>query len=394
MPRPLAHRTGAGVRKGVARTSRGRERDDRAGAASLPDRRNSATEKQALCLARAERSPPTVFRARIFPSGPRTEVRLRRLFLNEEVRLRAVWRLLVQLLLYTIGVSLFGSFTLAALAGLSPGARTDPSPYLSVLFYAGAALVATASVWACGRSLDGRPFSGFGLRLDRDWWSDLGFGLLLGGLLMTGIFLVQLAAGWATVTGSFVGVGGDTFFPAILAPVALFICVGFYEELVSRGYQLTNLAEGLNGFCLGPGGAIAVAWALSSAFFAVLHLFNPNTSVLSTINIFLAGMMLGAGYVLTGRLAIPIGLHTTWNFFQGNVFGFPVSGLDLVGASFVSTRQTGPDLLTGGPFGPEAGLLAPAAMALGVGLIVLRVRRRTGELSLHVLLAESPRKPP
>ena len=315
---------------------------------------------------------------------------MRRLFLNEEVRLRAGWRLLVQLLLYAIGVSLFGSFTLAAVAGLFPGAGTDPSPYLSVLFYAGAALVATASVWACGRSLDGRPFSGFGLHLDRAWWSDLGFGLLLGALLMTGIFLVQLAAGWARVTGAFVGVEGGAFFPAILAPAALFVCVGFYEELVSRGYQLTNLAEGLNVAAVGPRGAILLAWVLSSSVFAVFHLFNPNTGVLSTLNIFLAGMMLGAGYVLTGRLAIPVGLHTTWNFFQGNVFGFPVSGLTLVDATFLSTRQNGPDLLTGGPFGPEAGLLAPAAMAVGVGLIALRVRRRSGKLGLHLPLADSP----
>jgi len=313
------------------------------------------------------------------------------LFLNEEGRLRAGWRLLFQFLLYTVGVSLLGSLTLTAVAGLSPGAEEgDPSPYLPVLFYVGAALVATASVWACGRSLDGRLFSEFGLRLDRAWWSDLGFGLLLGALLMTGIFLAQLAAGWATVTGSFVAVEGGAFFPAILAPAALFVCVGFYEELVSRGYQLTNIAEGLNAIAIGPKGAIVLAWVLSSSVFAAIHLFNPNTSILSTFNIFLAGMMLGAGYVLTGRLAIPIGLHTTWNFFQGNVFGFPVSGLDLVGATFLSTRQTGPDLLTGGPFGPEAGLLAPAAMAAGVGLIALRVRRRTGKLGLHLPLAESP----
>jgi membrane protease YdiL (CAAX protease family) len=207
---------------------------------------------------------------------------------------------------------------------------------------------------------------------------------------MTGIFLLQLAAGWVTVTGSFVTTNGGAFFPAILAPVVLFVCVGFYEELVSRGYQLTNLAEGLNGVGVGPGGAIVLAWILSSSLFAVLHLSNPNASALGTLNIFLAGMMLGTGYVLTGQLAIPIGLHVTWNLFQGNVFGFPVSGLDLTGATFIATRQAGPALLTGGPFGPEAGLIAPAAMAVGVGLIALRVRRRTGKLGLHLPLAESP----
>ena len=320
---------------------------------------------------------------------------MRGLFVNEEVRLRAGWRVLSQFLLQNAGTALLGFVAVAAVAGLSPGATSQAQPsYLPVLFYAGAALVATASVWASGRFLDRRPFSGFGLRLDRTWWSDLGFGLLLGALLMTGIFLAQLAAGWATVTGSFVAGDGASFFPTILAPVALFVCVGFYEELVSRGYQLTNLAEGLNGTALGPKGAIVLAWAISSSVFAAIHLFNPNTSALSTLNIFLAGMMLGSGYVLTGRLAIPIGLHTTWNFFQGNVFGFPVSGLDLVGATFLSTRQTGPDLTTGGPFGPEAGLLAPAAMAVGVGLIALRARRQTGKIQPHLPLAESPRTRP
>jgi uncharacterized protein len=311
---------------------------------------------------------------------------LRELFVNAEDRLRAGWRLLFQYLLNDAGISLLGFVVLSA-AALSGGGGGPPPPYL---LYTGAALVAAASVWFCGRSLDGRPFSGFGLRLDRAWWSDLGFGLVLGASLMTGIFLLQLAAGWVAVTGSFVTTGGGAFFPAILTPVVLFVCVGFYEELVSRGYQLTNLAEGLNGVGVGPGGAIVLAWILSSSLFAFLHLSNPNASALGTLNIFLAGMMLGAGYVLTGQLAIPIGLHVTWNLFQGNVFGFPVSGLDITGATFIATRQAGPALLTGGPFGPEAGLIAPAAMAVGVGLIALRVRRRTGKLGLHLPLSESP----
>ena len=311
---------------------------------------------------------------------------MRELFVNAEDRLRAGWRLLFQFLLNDAGISLLGFVVLSA-AALPGGVGRPPPPYL---LYTGAALVAAASVWFCGRSLDGRPFSGFGLRLDRAWWSDLGFGLLLGASLMTGIFLLQLAAGWVTVTASFVTTNGGSFFPAILAPVVLFVCVGFYEELVSRGYQLTNLAEGLNGVGVGPGGAIVLAWILSSSLFAVLHLSNPNASALGTLNIFLAGMMLGTGYVLTGQLAIPIGLHVTWNLFQGNVFGFPVSGLDLTGATFIATRQAGPALLTGGPFGPEAGLIAPAAMVVGVGLIALRVRRRTGKLGLHIPLAESP----
>lgn len=306
------------------------------------------------------------------------------MLVNGEGRLRAGWRLLFQFLLNYTAAGMAGSLALA-----TGGVVRSPSAP-NVTLYVLAALAAVASVWAAGRFLDRRPFSGFGLRLGRAWWSDLGFGLLLGASLISGIFLIELAAGWVTVTGALRAVDGGDFFPAILAPVVLFVCVGFYEELVARGYQLTNLAEGLNGPGIGPKGAILLAWILSSSFFGLLHAFSPNATVQSTLNIALAGMMLGLGYVLTGELAIPIGLHVTWNFFQSNVFGLPASGRDPAGATFLATDQTGPALWTGGPFGPEGGLLAPAAMVLGLVLISLRVRRRTGKLSLHTPIAESP----
>jgi len=305
------------------------------------------------------------------------------MFMNGEGRPRAGWRLLFQFSLYYTAAAFVGSLVLAAGAG-----RTSAP---NVLLYVGAALAGVASVWLAGRFLDRRSFPGFGLHLNRAWWSDFGFGLLLGASLISGIFLFELAAGWVTVTGALRAVGG-AFFPAILAPVILYSCVGFYEELVSRGYQLTNLAEGLNLPGIGPTGAILLAWVLSSSFFGLLHALSPNATVLSTLNIALAGMMLGLGYVLTGELATPIGLHVTWNFFQGNVYGFPVSGRDPTGATFLTTEQAGPNLLTGGPFGPEGGLLAPAAMVLGLVLISLRVRRRTGKLGLHTPLAESPNR--
>src|SRR3712207_9183124 len=77
-----------------------------------------------------------------------------------------------------------------------------------------------------------------------------------------------------------------------------------------------------------------------STLFPYTTLFrSPNATLFSTFNVVLAGLMLGLGYVLTGELAIPIGLHFAWNFFQGGVFGFPVSGLGPVGASFLSTDQ-------------------------------------------------------
>ncbi len=96
---------------------------------------------------------------------------------------------------------------------------------------------------------------------------------------------------------------------------------------------------------------------------------------------------------MTGKLAIPIGLHITWNFFQGNVFGFPVSGTLANVTTFIAIEQGGPDLWTGGASGPEAGLIGIIAMVLGVVLTVVWVYWRYGSVSLHLPLAEAPALP-
>jgi membrane protease YdiL (CAAX protease family) len=205
---------------------------------------------------------------------------------------------------------------------------------------------------------------------------------------MTSIFLAERAAGWVTIAGMFrQGDSGLPFAIAILAPLFLFLCVGVYEELLARGYLLRNLAEGFNGPGIGPRAALVLAWALSSALFGLAHAANPNATAVSTISVALAGLFLGLGYVLTGELAIPIGLHITWNFFQGNVYGFPVSGAAPRQATFIAIEQRGPEIWAGGAFGPEAGLIGLVALLVGSLLIVLWVRLRRGAVRLRTSLA-------
>ena len=293
---------------------------------------------------------------------------------------------------WVLVVLLFSVFASALLLAVS-GDRSVVSDSPAIPLASGVAglLGAVLTVWLAGRFLDRRPFSDFGFHLGAGWWLDLLFGMALGALLISAIFFLELGLGWVEVVGAFQTIGTNSpFAPSVLLPVAIYLCVGFYEETVFRGYQLKNAAEGLNYPALGPRGAILAAWVLSSVFFGLLHADNPGATVVSTLNIVLAGLMLGFGYVISGELAIPIGLHITWNLFQGTVYGFPVSGFGPFGATFLATRQTGPDLWTGGPFGPEAGLLAPVAMLLGVSLIALWTRLIKGKISLHSPIAESP----
>ncbi|RDI71706.1 CPBP family intramembrane glutamic endopeptidase [Halopelagius longus] len=288
----------------------------------------------------------------------------------DERRLRSPIRLLVAVVL--VFVALFG-FSLAVNA-FTP--LNDSLPVLVVLAVGGSAAPGVA-VLAAAALLDRRTFADAGLGFDRDWWIDLGFGLLLGAALMTAIFLLALLAGWVRVTGTFVSGPRTGGFAAGMAVLALqFVVVGFAEELVARGYLLTNVAEGLAGY-VSNRAAVAVAVVVSSLAFGFAHLTNPNATLVSTLGISLAGVFLAAGYVLTDELAIPVGLHITWNLFQGGVYGFSVSGLGIQ-TSVVATRETGPDAVTGGAFGPEAGALGVGAVLLGTALVVAYVRARYG----------------
>lgn len=316
--------------------------------------------------------------------------RLAGIFWNrDERRLRAGWRLLLfGLLLIVLGSAVQIGLTQAADSLLAQLPGTLAVEISRGLDGASAVLAITAGVALAGRLLDRRRFADFGFHLGREWWIDFGFGLALGALLMAAIFAVEVALGWVTVADVWRSSGGLSFPVAILTPLIAFLFVGYYEELLVRGYLLRNLAEGLGFGPITARWALLLAWLLTSALFGFLHAGNPNATFVSSFNIGLAGLFLGLGILLTGELAIPIGLHITWNFFQGNVFGFPVSGIRVSDATVFAIRQAGPAQWTGGAFGPEAGLIGLIAIAIGSGLSLLWVGRRRGRIALHTPFAE------
>ncbi len=322
---------------------------------------------------------------------------------REDRRLRMVWRMILALLILAVVVGVLsvvgaalGIGVYVAAGGTLPNISQPDftsqaqeltyHPLVRVFMVVFQGIGMVLGLLVAGRMADRRKFGDYGFHFNRQWWADLGFGMGLGAVCMAFIFLVELAFGWIKVT--------DLTSPGNTLPFALgiglavvnFILVGVQEELFSRGYLMRNLAEGFNWRGIGPKAALFISYFISSSIFGLLHLGNPNTSIISTLNLVVAGLFLGLGFLLTGELAIPIGLHITWNFFQGNVFGFPVSG-GKAGATFIAIQQGGPDWMTGGAFGPEAGVIGLLAIALGCWLTVVWVKRTRGSAKLQESLA-------
>lgn len=302
-------------------------------------------------------------------------------------RLRAGYRIALFFLLWGYGPALIhGVIERTVLPLMTPDRLWLQSIMLNLLRL-GAILLAG---WWMARVVDRRAFADYGFHFSRRWWADFCFGLLLGAALMALVFLIEWLAGWVRVVELWRSDPPILWFGlAFLAPVVLYVVVAIAEELLTRGNQILNLTEGTTTH-LGYTYAVLFAWIVSSVIFGLLHVFNPHASWVSTTNLALMGFMFGLGYVLTGELALPIGLHITWNLVQGNFYGFPVSGKMQFGTSIVAIEQHGPALWTGGAFGPEAGLLGILVTVAGMLAIIGWVRWRYGDLSLRRLRVKAP----
>jgi uncharacterized protein len=276
------------------------------------------------------------------------------LFWNvRERRLRAGWRVLIFLVMTLVLAAVDGRVR-AGLAGRLPDLYED---LVRALVFA---LLIAAALYLASRVLDHRLMSDYGFHFSRTWWTDLGFGLVLGALLQFGVLAVELAVGWVNVTGSFAPAPGQPFVATILVGVVVVGAVSFGEEASYRGYPIKNLAEGLARARWG----IVIAVVIPAVFFGLAHATNENATWLSVFNIVIFGLLFGTGYVLTGELALPIGLHFGWNFVQGFVFGVVATEREY-GSVLVLADDSSATLWTGQPYGAEGGLIGTAAFIAG-----------------------------
>ena len=240
-----------------------------------------------------------------------------------------------------------------------------------------------AITFGAARWIDRRPVIDLGLR-----WRplDAGAGALVGSGAIGLVALLESASGAAdyavhTPRASSV---------ALIYVAVFFVGVAVQEELVFRGYQLLNLTEGLTSAHRSPAKAAAWATLTSASVFGLAHAGNAGATLLSTLQVAVAGgSLLAVGFLLTGELGFSIGLHFAWNYAQC-VLGMPVSGFVIAEAQLLTRTPHGSDWLTGGAFGPEASVLGLVAMLVGTAVSVAYVRARYGRLALQIRLGPLP----
>jgi membrane protease YdiL (CAAX protease family) len=241
------------------------------------------------------------------------------------------------------------------------------SPYLLplVLFLT---LYTIGYTWAFMRIVERRPLRSLGLSWRRGSPSDFVKGIGLAVLVLGMVFAFSLATGAirvlgfarpASPTGSVVGY--------LAGALVAFLSVGLYEEVMFRGYVLQTLSERSGRF---------VAILVSSIIFALLHGANPGADAFGMLNTTAIAFILSVLYFRTQSLWMPIGFHFAWNFSLGYVYSLPVSGIPLHGILNVVEVDRA-SRVTGGSYGPEAGLACTIALAAwGAWLIWKRTGRR------------------
>ena len=180
---------------------------------------------------------------------------------------------------------------------------------------------------------------------------DIIFALVLGFIIMASGFSLLLIFGNLEIIAL-------NFVPYVMfISLITLLAVSLIEEIVFRGYLLNNLMESINKY---------FALVIISVIFGVLHSLNANFTIVGLINLTLFGILIGIPYIFNQNLWFPISFHLSWNYSQGPIFGFFVSGKG-EGIKFLTTQDLqGNPLITGGDFGFEGSLILTIILLISI----------------------------
>lgn len=240
-----------------------------------------------------------------------------------------------------------------------PGDSAMDTEKLIILF--SCALSALVVVLYC-RFAEGRSLFSMGF-VRRDAWIHYLRGIAVGFVFFSTVYLTLIATGSVT----FDGLNSKASLAMLLLFFFGFVIQGAQEEILTRGYFMMSLSTRLP----------AIAAILISSFtFSVLHLFNSGFGLLAFVNLVLYGVFLAVYMLKTGNIWGVCAIHSVWNFSQGNLYGMPVSGMNILETSlFSSSLVEGKEWLSGGAFGPEGGVITSAVSILAIVLTLLLGKR-------------------
>lgn len=308
-----------------------------------------------------------------YPDGPprRLADSFIAIFINDEKELRSGWRALLFFVTFALAIMLLTGIT-ETLARLIPSLRflrggalpdvpiSERLQLLATLFAQTEILVAALIASAvCGRWLERRTLASVGYKLHRGWARDFGLGSLIGAAALALTVGLETAAGAAHFTVQTTAAGPLALGAGYL--FVFFLFAGAFEELVFRGFIFQALTHNI--------GALP-AVGITAVLFGAAHVDNTNFSAYAFINTVLAGVWLGVAYLKTRSLWLATALHYSWNFAMVFIFGLNVSGIPTFERLAWLHGESRPPLwISGGEYGPEAGVAATLALLISTLLI-------------------------
>lgn len=288
---------------------------------------------------------------------------LKNIFIDKSSSLRSGWKILIVFIFFLV-ITLLTQIVIGIIYAMSkflsnPSLMKNPSnitnsfnlnSLISFISMLSQCVCMILSIFIFWKKFDKKPIRDIGLINIKPGFKDLILGLILGGITLTIVFFILYLSGNIHLLGSF---SKPNFSIYTITGFILFIFVGINEEMFARGYCFTVLNQSNNRW---------IAIVVSSIIFAAMHSFNAGISFLSYVNLFLFALLAMYMTIKSGNLWMSIGFHITWNYFEGNVFGFLVSGNNANGLYTVKNTTT--NIINGGSFGPEGGLAVTLVLAL------------------------------
>ncbi len=253
-----------------------------------------------------------------------------------------------------------------------PLAFTGPATLLQTSVALGAAVVAGFMVL---RWRDHLPMRALGLGFEHYQLRLFAIGTGIGAGVLALITAVMLALGWLDFRGAPGTAVG--WLATLVRDFALLGVAAASEEAIFRGYAFQALARGAGAW---------PAMIIGSAVFAWAHASNPNVGTIALLNIFLAGLLLSAAYLLTRSLWFATAIHLGWNWAMASLVDLPVSGLEILNTPLYEPTLTGPAWFTGGAFGPEGGFAGTVAFTIALVAVWWFNKRSNARMALD----ESP----